>query len=311
LIEVIGAARRYIWPARERENLTIRTGVTVDRIDIANGRARAVVLADGETIAGDRIVLAAGAFGSPAILLRSGVGPADASRALGIDVVADRPGVGENLVDHPLIILVFAAPNGGRADAITPAYQTLLTARSSQWREPGYDFHIVPQSVLPADGTPTGSVFALLCSLVRPRSVGRLWLASRDPAQLPRVETGYLKHADDRTRMIELVRLARTLAWSPPLVDFRVDELVPGPSADSDAAIEAFLEAQVQTYFHPVGSCAMGSGPNAVVDPRGKVHDVDGLWVFDASIMPTIPGINTNLPTIMIAERGAAWLAEA
>jgi choline dehydrogenase len=309
------AARRYVWPHRKRPNLTIRSGVTVDRVRFEGRRAVAIVLGDGSEIAAPRIVLSAGAYGSPAILLRSGVGPATQLREHGIDVVLDRRGVGENLADHPLVVVPYAAPRGALSNGLrgsveaTPAYQTLLTFRSSLHRGAGYDMHIVPQTVLPMAESPTGAVYAFLCSVVRPRSLGRLTLRSKDPKVLPRVETGYLAHADDKARLVEAVRVARALAKAPPLSEFSAAELAPGDAMDTDDAIGGFVEANVTTYFHPVGSCRMGAGRDAVVDVHGKVHELDGLWVLDASVMPTIPGINTNLPTIMVAERGAAWLA--
>jgi len=303
------AARRYVWPHRARPNLTVRAGVTVDRVRFEGRRARAVVLAGGEEIAADRLVLSAGAYGSPAILLRSGVGPAADLAALGIDVVADRRGVGENLSDHPLVVVAYAAPSSSVGSEAPPAFQTLLTYQSALHRGPGYDMHIVPQSVLPMEGSPTGFAYAFLCSVVLPRALGRVALTSRDPRVLPRIETGFLDHPDDRARMTEVVKVARRLAATAPLSELGALELAPGPAITTDAEIDAFVEANVTTYFHPVGSCRMGAAPDAVVDAHGKVHDLEGLWVLDASVMPSIPGINTNLPTIMIAERGAAWLA--
>ncbi len=308
-------ARRYVWPHRKRPNLTIKSGVHVDRIRFDGRKAVAVVLDDGSEIAASKIVLSAGSYGSPAILLRSGVGPAKQLGEHGIDVVLDRAAVGENLADHPLVVVAYAAPEGALAVGLrgsveaTPAYQTLLTFKSSLHRGPGYDMHIVPQTVLPMPESPTGAVYAFLCSVVRPRAVGRLTLRSKDPKALPRIDTRYLAHAEDKQRLIEAVRMARSLARTAPLSEFSAAELAPGPDAETDAALGDFVEANVTTYFHPVGSCRMGTGPDAVVDVHGKVNGLDGVFVIDASVMPTIPGINTNLPTIMIAERGAAWLS--
>ncbi|MCA1668824.1 MAG: hypothetical protein LC793_15800 [Thermomicrobia bacterium] len=136
-------------------------------------------------------------------------------------------------------------------------------------------------------------------------------LRSADPQVPPRINLGYFTHRDDMPRMIGAVRAARRLARTAPLADVALAELQPQPGTpDEDDALEAFVWSRVETYHHPVGTCAMGptSGPMAVVDGHGRVHGVEGLSVIDASIMPTVPAANTNLPTIMVAERCAAWI---
>lgn len=316
-VNTIGGVRRsaalaYLGPARGRPNLTVRSGVLVDRVLFEGRRARAIRLAEpSELVHADRIVLAAGAFGSPAILLRSGVGPASHLRAHSLEVRAELPGVGRRLADHPRLGLRFATlppPDSGER----PGCQAMLTLKSAG-AGAAHDLQVFPwtRSAVDPASSPSGGAMTLHASLVEPRSLGSLHLRSPDPRAAPVIDTGYFTHPDDMPRMIEVVRAARRLARTPPLSDVLLHELLP-VRGDDDAALEALIRAEVGTYYHPVGTCAMGpdANPAAVVDARGRVHGVEGLSVVDASIMPTIPAANTNLPTIMLAERCAAWLCE-
>ncbi len=306
-------ALTYLAAARERKNLSVRAGCAIDRVLFAGQRAIGVRLADGETISAARVILAAGAFGSPAILLRSGVGPADDLCALGIPVQADRPGVGRDLVDHPRFGLRYATPPG----AVRPALQgcqALLTLRSSD-AQPGHDLHIFPWAAFPFDTSesPTGARMVLHAALMKPRSRGSVRLRSADPAAAPLIAPGWFADRDDLPRLRLAVRTARRLAATAPLSDVAHDELFPGPAIESDTELDGAIRTGLGTYFHPVGSCRMGpaSDPGAVVDARGAVHGIEQLSVIDASIMPSIPAANTHLPTIAVAERCAAWLADA
>ena len=307
------AALTYLAPARTRPNLTIRSGVLIDRVLFEGSRAIGVRLADPtESIAADHIIIAAGAYGSPALLMRSGIGPADDLTALGIRVRADRPGVGRNLSDHPLLNLQYAAAPVSVESV--PLFQTAITLKSSP-AIPAYDLHIYPMSTFPwaVEESPTGASCTLFVSLLKPASRGWVRLRSADPEVAPRINLGYFTHPDDMPRMIAAVRAARRLARTAPLTDVALSELQPQPGTpDEDGALEAFIWSRVETYHHPVGTCAMGpaSDPMAVVDARGRVHGVEGLSIIDASIMPTVPAANTNVPTIMVAERCAAWLTE-
>lgn len=301
-------ALAYLPEARRRPNLTIRPHSTVDRVLFDKRRTTGVRLAgSADAIAADRVILAAGSYSSPAILMRSGLGPAEQLRSLGIAVVEDLPGVGENLIDHPLLGLRYAAPPpGGGAN---PFAQTLLTLESSAGA--GQDLHVFPTSAGLGD-SPAGASFVLFVSVMKPLSRGRLLLTSADPAAAPRIDLGYFTHPGDMPRMIEALRMARRLARTSPLAELALEELYPGRDVpDSDADLERAVLDQVETYHHPVSTCRMGppSDRGAVVDARACVRGVDGLWVVDASIMPAIPAANTNLPVIMLAERCAAWLA--
>jgi choline dehydrogenase len=272
-------ALTYLRAARARRNFSLRPQSCVDRLLLRNGRAIGVQLADGTALHADSVVLCAGAFGSAPILMRSGVGPADDLRAHGIDVVADAPGVGANLHDHPLLRLEFTTD----ATPAVPIRQTLLTARSDPG-QPGPDLQVFPSG--PVQGTLT-----MLVALLTPQSRGRLTLTGIDP--------GYLSHPTDLPRIATGVRFAREI----------VDAMagISGVSPSTRALMNAddpsaAIINQVNAYHHPVGTCRMGRAPAAVVDPQGRVHGVDGVRVIDASIFPSIPTANTNVPTLMAGE---------
>ena len=308
------AALTYLAPARSRPHLTVRGDTLVDRVAFTGQRATGVYLADsGELVEGRHIILAAGAYSSPAILLRSGVGPADDLRALLVPVVEDLPGVGRHLSDHPFVELRYTAPRALLA-AGALWFAMLLTLKSAPERA-SYDLHICPTALSPdGDGhTPGVPSFALMASLMKPRSLGRLWLRSADPHDAPRIDLGYFSDPDDLPRMITALRIARRLARTTPLADVALEEVSPGPRVSDHADdLEAAIRTLVTTHHHPTGTCRMGTATDAgaVVDARGRVHGVRDLSVIDASILPTSPAANTNIPTLMAAERCAAWLAE-
>ena len=283
------AALTHLEPARDRPNLRIVSDAEVDRVLVSGARATGVQLSDGRQIRANEVILSAGAYGSPAILLRSGIGPADELGELGVTVHADVPGVGQNLVDHPVVWqfggVDDAAPSG------SPAFQAVLSWTSRTAGTP--DLHVFSRYAH-ADG-PLLGVFA---SVMRPTSRGSVRLAGPDPATPPRIDPAFLTTSSDVERMGEAVEIARDVLHAEPLSNLIVQDL----SASGDLAAHA--RSNVQTYFHAVGSCRMGPAgdPLAVVDPIGRMHAIEGLSVVDASIMPTIPSANTNLPTMMIGE---------
>ena len=300
-------ALTYLAAARARPNLTVRSDVLVDRIELDGARGVGVRLAgDDELVEAGHVVLAAGSYGSPPILLRSGVGSPDHLRAVGVDPVLDRPGVGANLTEHPLMPNVFEAsipPRSG--DAV---FQALLTAASAT-ADGVYDLHVLPLFNPPElQGDPP--TFVILTGLMTPRSRGAVRLRSLDPSAAPHIELGMFTDGVDLPRMIEAMRIARRVAATDPLRGLLGARLVPSGEADDDGTLAAEVRAGCEIYQHPVGTCRMGraSDPDAVVDARGAVHGLDGVSVVDASTMPVIPAANTNVPTIMIAERCAAWL---
>jgi choline dehydrogenase len=279
----------YLAPARRRPNLEIRAGITVDRVELIDGRARAVVLASGERIDADAIVLAAGAIGSPTILQRSGIGPAGQLERLGIALVHHLGGVGRNLRDHPMLYPTWTTDIDA-VGALTPPLQAFLGCSASGAHvQDQIDLNFVPFTLQP------GAILVGM-GLVRPYSIGHLELASPDPDVAPRIFLNLFDHPEDLQRMVTGVKIIRAIVGSAAMQRYVGDELWPGPDATSDAAIAAAILGTPTTYAHVVW---------AVVDQRGKVHGLDGLHVIDASIMPTIPAVPTNMTTIMIAERCA------
>lgn len=303
----MSTALTHLEPARPRPNLTVKGDAVVDRVTLSGSRARGVRLASGEMITADRVVLAAGTYASPAILLRSGIGPAAQLREMSVDVVADLPGVGANLADHPLVAvdLRCSVPPGS-----TP-FDVILSMRSNL-AEPGDppDLHLFPAG--PFDD-PEGAVFGIVTGLLCVRSRGSVRLRSADPDAPPRIDTGHLREPGDLDRMVEATLHARRLSRTAPLSDIVTgEELNPGAhiSDDDTAAIARSIRTRVGSYHHPVGTCRMGpdATAGAVVDARGAVHGIDALWVADASVMPSLPAANTHLSTVVVAERMAKLL---
>jgi choline dehydrogenase len=313
-------ALAYLDPVRTKGNLTIVGNALVDRVEIANGRAvavHAIINGAPTRIAAERVVLAGGAYGSPAILLRSGVGPVSDLQALGITPLHDLPGVGKSLADHPAVNLVYrASADLDRAMAEfahshwSPDEQSLAKARSSICRE-AFDIHIyaVAGWRLP-DGD---DVYAVAVSSVWPKSTGSIRLTSPDPAAPPRIEHNYLSDPDGEDLRvlldgIDLARQTMSTSLSSRLLEA---ETSPGPDITSPSDLIAFVERTVGIYYHPACSCRMGpaTDANAVVDHNGKVHGIDDLYICDASIFPTLMRANTNLPAAMLAEHLAPTIA--
>ncbi|HWH83921.1 MAG TPA: GMC oxidoreductase [Burkholderiaceae bacterium] len=291
---------------RARANLTIRDQTMVDAVVVEKGQATGVRLAGGEVVAAGEVILSAGTYVSPAILMRSGIGPADALRRLDIPVIADLP-VGRRLQDHPVVPTVWSI----RKEAVGlpyPPIGAMLWARSRHATGDEADLNI-STAPLPDDGkSPTGAMFLLFAALVRPRSVGSLTIASRDPNAAPVIDLGFLRDGGDRERLIDGVEMIREIARHAPFARNVGGELVPGAANTSRASIDAALTAGVTTYQHPTSTVPMGGArdPNAVVDIEGRVRGVKGLRVIDASIWPDVPSVATAFPTMMLAERIAA-----
>ena len=306
-------AQTYLAQARARPNLTIRSLALVDRLLFEGRRAVGVRLAEtAETLWADTVLLSSGTYNSPMILMRSGLGPAQHLQDLDIPVLSDMPGVGANLIDHPLLAMRFAAPLAAYVEE-RPAFQTLLTLKSED-AIVGHDLHLFPSSIVPCNPEESESraQFMLFVAVMKPQSRGRLRLHSCAPDAPPVIDLGYFTDPRDMRRMLKGLRVARQVAQTAAMRELALQELYPGTEMpETEANLEAAVLAEVESYHHPVGTCRMGPGTDrmAVVDPQGKVYGVEGLWVVDASIMPTIPAANTNLPTIVVAERCAAWLS--
>ncbi|MGV9269018.1 GMC family oxidoreductase [Kitasatospora sp. NPDC003701] len=300
------AALTHLKPALDRPNLQLRADTEVHSVLVEDGRAVGVRLGSGEELRARQVVLCAGSYSSPAILQRSGIGPADHLRELGITVVRDLPGVGSGLVEHPAYRTVFAVRPGDHPDQ---QWRTMLSLRSTP-DAPDVDLHIQARSALPTASRkahPTGYDMVLLVGLLQPRSAGSVRLASPDLADLPVIDLGFYRDRQDARAVADGVRTIRRLAQSPALAELFAEELRPGPAV-ADDELEDAVRAFPAIYNHPVGSCRMGPAdrPGAVVDEQCRVHGVDGLLVVDASVMPVSPRATTHLPVLMLAERATA-----
>ncbi len=309
------AARSYLWAVRDRPNLTVLSDVVVDRIIVDDGRATGVaIIRNGcpETIrAASGIVLTAGAFGTPSILLRSGIGPPTLLRRLNIPLVAGTPGVGENLQDHPVISMAFLLKEGF-GDARDPFFQVML--RGSSGLDADVDLHLLPRSSSRAyRHAPRGRFSHLIfVGLVRIASTGTLTLASSDPTRHPLINPGYLAVEEDRERLALGVIQARELAATDCLAALIDRELFPAHRAGATLRdLKEALPRLIYSYHHAVGACKMSSDDDAmgVVNVRLDVRGVVGLKVADASVAPVIPSVNTSLTVLMIAERCADFIA--
>lgn len=293
---------------RARPNLTILGETLVDRVEIENGRAVAVVLADGTKAKGDEIVLSAGAYGTPAILLRSGIGPKADLDALGIPVAADLP-VGQRLQEHPFLFTVFAA-HADRLGLTIPPVGAILWAKSSKGEANDGDIHVSAVHYGDPATSPTGAVFTLALALTRPRSRGTVKLRDRNPQTAPIIDLNVLGEAVDRELLVEGVRMIRRITSQGPLSELISEELVPGASVVEFADLEAALPASLDIYHHPTSTAPMGADndPHAVTDYQGRVRGIAGLRVGDASIFPDVPSVATNPTTVMAAERISHWI---
>lgn len=290
---------------RARPNLTIRGGAEVDRVLIEGRRAVGVLLADGDNVRAGEVILSSGALGSPAILLRSGVGPKRHLEELGIATVADLP-VGERLQEHPFYYNVYALK--ASALAMTPAAGAIAWTRSRQAPADDLDLHISATHLIDPKASPTGGAIVLACAVTLPVSNGSVRLASRDPRAAPLIRYNFFERETDLDRMVEAVQLSRAIGRAAPFADLVDHEMVPGAGIDDGMALRQHIIANVAGYQHPTSSVPMGASgdPAAVVDAWGAVRGIDALRVVDASILPDIPSVATNLTTIMLAERIAA-----
>jgi len=302
------AAFTHLAPARPRPNLALVADVLVDRVLVEGGRAVGVRAADGREVRGREVVLCAGAYGSPAILLRSGIGPAADLRALGIPVVADRPGVGANLQDHPL--LPFAKGDELPAYALRPGVApgapsvvpVLVTARSRQAAEE-VDLHVIYGCA--RDGARGGWVPWFEVDLQFSRSAGRVRLTAPDPASTLDIDHRYFADPADLEALCDGAELVARLVAAPPLAAAVAP--VPGeaPGWRDRDGLRAWVRDRAVTSYHPSGTCRMGpvDYPGAVVDHAGRVHGVAGLRVADAAIFPTGPRANLHCTVVAVAEK--------
>ncbi len=327
--ERCSTAAAYLRPVAGRPNLTVLTRAQVARVTVEDGRATGVVLRGGKRIAARReVILSAGAFGSPQLLLLSGIGPEEELRAHGIPVVHALPGVGANLQDHLDYTLSW---HSLRPDVVglNPAGFLRLGKAWWQWRRDGSGHFASPMAEGgaflksdPALARPDLQVhfvvgivddhlrrlhaadgYSAHVCVLRPESRGTVGLMDADPLSPPRIDPAFLSDARDLEVLKRGARMLEAIMEAPPLAPWRGRRLYPHDG--SDAAVEADIRARADTIYHPVGTCRMGRDEMAVVDPSLRVRGVAGLRVVDASVMPRLIGGNTNAPTVMIAEKAA------
>lgn len=326
------AARAFLDPVRHRPNLDILTEAQAARVLIKDRQACGVALVDRDVTLnpGGEVILSAGALQSPQILMRSGLGPAQHLRDMGIEVLHDLPELGENLADHLDISVVSAAADRlpiGLAPSFLPrairaAWQFARNRRgelTSNVAEaggfvrsdpakprPNLQFHFLP-AYLRDHGRQTSWGYGMtlhVCDLL-PKSRGRVRLASPAAEAHGRIDPNYLCHPEDMETLLTACKIARRVMQAPSLARHVRAELEPGPDVQNDDALIADIRARAETIYHPVGTCRMGSDAESVVDPEARLRGIRGLRVVDASIMPSIIAGNTNAPTMMIAENVA------
>jgi choline dehydrogenase-like flavoprotein len=334
------AVDAFIRPAGKRPNLRILTNACVDRLLVEEGMAKGVhfQLGDRRLLARARgeVILASGAIGSPAILQRSGIGDPDTLRAFGITPVHALPRVGENLQDHLQIRCAYQVQgvptlnqrarhwfgkamigleyllNRSGPMAMAPSQLGMFLRSHPRFATPNLEYHVQPLS-LEAFGAPLDPFPAFTASVcnLRPLSRGSVSIVSADPAQPPSIRPNYLSEPEDVAIAVEAVRITRRIVAQPALAVYDPIEFRPGAESRTDEQIAKGVGAISSSIFHPVGTAAMGTGSDAVVDPQLRVRGLEGLRVIDASIMPTITSGNTNAPTMMIAEKGSDLILEA
>lgn len=331
------AAVAYLKPALSRPNLTLITSAMVKKVEITGGRATGITFEVGgktrTALAAREVILSGGAINSPQLLMLSGVGPAEHLRELGIDVVHDLPGVGQNLHDHPTVGFKFMCKKDvtphrlgtltGKAKAGIEWFLTGKGLAASNMYEggglvrsdasidfPDIEYHFCPVGV---NSNPDGSIhldqaFHIYQDLLRPTSRGELRLRSANPADQPLLRFNYMQTEKDRRDLVNGMRRGREVVQQKAFDEFRGEEVYPGKDKTSFEDLDHFVRSTLGTDFHPCSTCRMGTDDMAVVDPQLRVRGIAGLRVVDASVMPRVVSGNTNAPTQMIANRAADYI---
>jgi choline dehydrogenase len=331
------SARAYLYPAMHRANLVIQTRALAQRITVSRGRATGVEYRQHGQIrtalASREVIVSGGAYNSPQLLMLSGIGPADELRAIGINPIHDLPGVGRNLSDHPNILNEYnllvdeGLTRHLRLDRAALSAGLWMAAKRGPFAYPGTTANVFARSrdgldqpdvqltFLPISNSaklwvpgfdrkpPPRMTVRIGC--LQPKSRGWVRLRSTDPADAPRILMNMFDDPLDLETMVRGVKLSRNIFGQGPLSDIVHREILPGGGTDDDADLREHIRRNAGHRSHPVGTCRMGLGPDAVVDAQLRVRGLEGLRVADASVMPDIPGGNTNLPSMMIGERAA------
>lgn len=335
-------AAAFIHPNLDRPNLDVRTKAHITRVEFDGRRATGVTYRHGrrlQTVRARReVIMAAGAFGTPQILMASGLGPGAHLQQLGITPLRDIPGMGQNLQDHISALLIYRARTNADTIGISPAGVVRLARAAWQWRrhrtglltscaaesgayyksDPSVEVPDMEMELIVGIGNdhgrkpPIGHGYSAHLLLARPKSTGEVRLASPDTAVAPLIDPRYFSHPYDMATLVKGVQVALDVMADPALDRYRRDMLI-HYDRDDPAQIEATLRAHADTEYHPCGTAKMGpeSDPMAVVDPTLRVRGVDGLRIADASVMPTVPSNNIHAPVLMIAEKCADLIKTA
>jgi choline dehydrogenase len=328
------AATAYLKPVRGRANLVVETGAHATRVLFDGTRATGIEYLHGgntrSVSVAREVILAAGAIQSPQLLQLSGVGPAALLQSLGIPVVADLPGAGENLQDHLILRILYKCtrPVTTNDDLRNPLYKVktglrwllqrrgpmavgvmmggMITRALPDSRTPDYQFFLSTVSAEDRGAKPhPWSGFTFNYYPLRPTSRGHVRITSREPKAAPAMQFNYLSTDEDRRQMLAGMKLTRRLAATKAFSPYVASEYKPGSGVQTEDEMLGYIRSAATTGFHPCGTCRMGSDNRAAVDPQLRVRGVQGLRVIDASVMPTVVSGNTNAATIMIAEKGA------
>jgi choline dehydrogenase len=312
----LSAADAYLVPAMGRANLDFVADATVQRLRIENGRCTGIEYstANAPSISvahASEVVLTAGTIGSAQLLMLSGIGPLAHLRDVGVDVTMDLPGVGTNFHDHVMAPVVYRSSRPIPPTARRSGHGDVLGLIRTEHADDGPDVQILLIDStgigLPGDdGSVVGYVIA--AAVMLPFSRGSIRLAGPGAGTSPMIDPNYLSDERDLSTLVAALRIARQIGTASAYEEWREAEVAPGPAADDDNALGAFAKAACQSYFHPVGTCAMGDTDMSVVDSELRVHGVSGLRIADASVMPSIPSANTAATVYAIAERAAEMI---
>ena len=335
------AAKAYLVPALERENLTVLTDTNVNKILINDNSAKGVECINNKNetfqlFADKEVILSSGAFGSPQILLRSGVGPGNEITRHGIEHKVDLPGVGKNLQDHidyltvhkynsinligfnlktiffkyPLEILKYIFKKTGLFTS-TIAEAGAFIKTHDDLEAPNIQYHYAPAMIVDHGRTAVwGTGMSCHSCLLRPKSRGEVTLESADPFADPLIDPNFLSHPDDVKDMVDGYKIMMKVLNQEPFSKYIQEHTHRPVDINNDSDIELAIREEADTVYHPVGTCKMGSDEMSVVNDRLKVHNMNNLRIVDASIMPTLVGGNTNAPTIMIGEKASDMIKE-
>jgi GMC oxidoreductase/Transposase DDE domain group 1 len=303
----------YLRPVLDRANLTVVTTALVHLLIVADGRCAGVEYSVGGELRRvypqSETIVSAGSIGSAQLLMLSGIGPAEHLSAVGVDVVVDLPGVGANLHDHGLAGVVYAA--GQPVPAQTNHGEVVAAVRTDpDLAAPDVQLLVIDVPYHPPSMPGPANGYTIAFTALHPRSRGSVRLASADPAAAPLIDLSYFGDDRDMDAMLAALGIVRKIGSSPAFDDWRNQEALPGPEVQNETGLRDYLRKDTDTYHHPVGTCRIGTDPAAVVDPQSRVRGIDGLRVADASVMPAIPGANTNATVLAIAERAALLIGQ-